>query len=133
MTESGLRLRLVAPSAEESIAAVRALSEGHGPKRVLRTIPVIPFTAPVARATVAWDAPLIQKPAATKNGRNDIKGCLQAFRGTQPGQFEAKDFAAFAGIDPDAVANNLIAHVRNGTLQRIGKNGRNILYRFTTA
>ena len=131
MTESGLRLRLVTPSAEESLAAVRALSEGHGPQRVLRTVPFVPFTAPVAKATVAWEDLMVQRHTNTKRARRrDVKATLEAFRGTKPGKFTANQYAEFAGIETITASNQLPNYVTNGTLIRTGKQGRNTLYQF---
>jgi hypothetical protein len=131
MTESGLRL--VTPSADASIAAVRALSECActNPLRKNRTVPFVPFTAPVAKATVAWEDLMVPRHTNNKRARrHDVKASLAAFKETQPGKFTVNDYAMFADVPVITASGQMPNYVTNGTLVRCGKAGRNILYKF---
>ena len=131
LTETGLRLRLVSPCAEESLAEVRALSEGHGPQRRLFTVPFVPFTAPVARAAIAWEEQIVPRHTNNKRARRlNVKETLAAFQGTHPGEFTTNDYAAFADTLVTTASSQLRNYILNGTLLRVGKAGRHVIFKF---
>jgi hypothetical protein len=124
-------MKLIAENAAESLAAVRALSEGHGPQRVLRTVPFVPFAAPVAKATVAWEelaTPKLVNPRSRPGHR--ASQALADFRATHPGKFTTPEFAVFAGIKPTVASTRMNDYARKGLVRRTGKAGRNIVWRF---
>jgi hypothetical protein len=132
MTESGLRL--VTTSADASIAAVRALSECActNPLRKNRTVPFVPFAAPVAKATVAWEelsTPKLVNPRSRSGHR--AAQSLEDFRATNPGKFTSADFSVFAGVAITVASTRMNDYARKGVIERAGKAGRNVIWKFT--
>lgn len=137
-------MKLIASHPEDTLQAVRALSEGRGPRRVLRTVPFVPFTAPVARAKAAYEDRLVlplptERKGAPRGAASPINGLMDQFRASRPGRFTARICAQFlltAGWAADTneaernVATKLRSLCRAGQVVEIGKSGRQILWRF---
>jgi hypothetical protein len=123
-------MKLIATSAEESITAVRGLSEGRIQRR-LRTVPHKDFTAPVARAECAWEDRAPVRMVNTKSSsRHRAADDLENYRATKPGKFTTPDYALFAGIAITTASTRMNDYARKGVVERAGKAGRNIIWRF---
>ncbi len=75
-------------AAEQSLAAVRALSEGRAPKKFLRTAPLQDYKAPLARRPALEPLPVF----AGRKTYGPIRPWLEKFRATQPGLFTGAQF-----------------------------------------
>ena len=128
----------------DSTAAVRALSEHRAPKKVLRTIPVQEFRAPVALVRDSWelDGSLCRQPNGDGHHLKSgiaISEVLEMFRRSEPGEFttrQAFDFISARGwlttnTNPTmAVTVKLGALVRSGVLIRLRQDGHCCIWKF---
>ena len=128
MSETGLRL--CAPNAAAAIAAVRALSEGRSQRRLVR-VPFTEFRAPTARAACAWeDLNPVRLVNTERSSRDRAKQQMAAFKASQPGKFTSADLALHAGIEIHVAGERLQHLAECGEVIRMGKAGRNIVWRF---
>ena len=128
MSETGLRL--CAPNAAAAIEAVRALSEGRAQRRLV-TVPFTEFRAPVARAACAWeDLNPVRLKNTAGNSRDRARQTMDDFKAVNPGKFTNADFALFAGLEAAAATNRIYHWAKRGVVERAGKAGRNVIWRF---
>lgn len=123
-------MKLIASNAEESIAAVRGLSECRIQRRLL-TVPFTEFRAPVARAKCAWEEMIPVRMVNTAGScRARARQQMADFKASKPGKFTAADLAMHAGIEMHVASERLQHLADRGEVKRTGKAGRNVIWRF---
>ena len=124
-------MRLFASNPAESLEAVRALSEGSAPKRVLLAVPFVPFTPVRPKDIRPWEEPIVIRTTThVADKRHRAGDQLAAYRATRPGRFLSSDFAEFSGLSPILATSRLIKYARDGKVTREGKRGRQVIWKF---
>lgn len=122
--------------AEKTLAAVRSLSEGRAPKRVLNCVPV-GTAAPAVRPVTALLPPLPPPPfPGMPQGGGKLQFLLDRFLHVAPDRFSVALFRNFcnergAMTTRDSAANFFLRQKRLGLIRPVGKQGIVVFYEKT--